>query len=308
MTPVEEIESKRSTKSEKGSTKKKSSSQKSKTGTDKKKQRTSTKPKKNDNEMEIDIKPKKQRKANNIRKKGNEKQNKTVNNKKKNIDHILGLKKPQLKRIYRKAGALRISEGVYEKMRSIAKSKLQKIVDPAIIFMINAGRTTLMPEDVSAAISNKTGSSLGYSRHDLESIPRDLKKAPASAPTSSSVVVDKKPSSKEPRRPHKSRPGMAALREARRLQKNPEALIFAHEPFTRLVRDIADKAFERQSVNNQAKIRLSEMTSTVLQLYIESYLMKLARAQVTTATLAKRQTIMKVDVAASRMIQHMFCA
>jgi histone H3 len=98
----------------------------------------------------------------------------------------------------------------------------------------------------------------------------------------------------KPRKPHRYRPGIVALREIRRYQKSTELLI-RKAPFQRLVREIA-KAI-------QYDCRFQSTAILALQEASEAYLVGLFQDTNLCALHAKRVTIMPKDMQLARRIR-----
>jgi histone H3 len=98
----------------------------------------------------------------------------------------------------------------------------------------------------------------------------------------------------KPRKPHRYRPGIVALREIRRYQKSTELLI-RKAPFQRLVREIAEGI--------QYDCRFQSTAILALQEASESYLVGLLADTNLCALHAKRVTIMPKDMQLARRIR-----
>ena len=99
---------------------------------------------------------------------------------------------------------------------------------------------------------------------------------------------------KEPRRPHRFRPGTVAMREIRKYQKGTENLI-PKLPFARLVREIAQ--------DFKTDLRFEGLAIVALQDAAEAYLITLYEDANLCAIHAKRVTIMPKDIQLSRRIR-----
>ena len=108
-------------------------------------------------------------------------------------------------------------------------------------------------------------------------------------------VEGEKKSKGEPKsKPHRYRPGTAALREIRRYQKSTELLI-KKLPFQRLVKEIAH-AFKPD-------VRFESHAIMAIQEASEAYLTKLFEDTNLCAIHAKRVTIMPKDMALAKRIR-----
>jgi len=102
------------------------------------------------------------------------------------------------------------------------------------------------------------------------------------------------PSTGGVKKPHRFRPGTAALREIRRYQKSTDLLI-RKLPFQRLVKEVI------QEFN--PKIRMQSLTLTAIQEASEAYLTALFEDTNLCAIHAKRVTIMPKDMQLARRIR-----
>jgi histone H3 len=96
------------------------------------------------------------------------------------------------------------------------------------------------------------------------------------------------------KKPHRFRPGVVALREIRKYQKNTELLI-RKLPFQRLVREIANDFKTDLRFQSQAVLALQEAS--------EAYLVGLFEDSNLCAIHAKRVTIMPKDIQLARRIR-----
>lgn len=97
-------------------------------------------------------------------------------------------------------------------------------------------------------------------------------------------------------RPHRYRPGTRALLEIRRYQKSTE-LLLRKLPFSRLVREIADK------LSNINSLRFSGVAIQALQHAAENYLVHLFEDANICAIHANRVTIQAKDIQLARRIR-----
>lgn len=68
-------------------------------------------------------------------------------------NNILGIRKPPLERLGRRAGVRRISREVYPILRELMMKKLKLLVKSSIIYMESAKRKTVSIDDVGQAFS-----------------------------------------------------------------------------------------------------------------------------------------------------------
>ena len=96
------------------------------------------------------------------------------------------------------------------------------------------------------------------------------------------------------KKPHRFRPGIVALREIRRYQRNTELLI-RKLPFQRLVREVAQEF--------RSDLRFQSHAIMALQEASEAYLTSLFEDTNLCAIHAKRVTIMPKDIQLARRIR-----
>ncbi|CAI9098361.1 OLC1v1034993C1 [Oldenlandia corymbosa var. corymbosa] len=97
------------------------------------------------------------------------------------------------------------------------------------------------------------------------------------------------------KKPHRFRPGTAALREIRKYQKSTE-LLTPKLPFQRLVREIAQEC-------SATEVRFQNHAVLALQEAAEAYLVGLFEDANLAAIHAKRVTIMPKDILLARRIR-----
>ncbi|KAJ3124163.1 Histone H4 [Nowakowskiella sp. JEL0407] len=74
---------------------------------------------------------------------------------KMNRDNILGITKPAIRRLARRAGVKRISNGVYPEVRVTLKSYLQRVIMDSILYAENSHRKTLLAIDIVHALKKQ---------------------------------------------------------------------------------------------------------------------------------------------------------
>ena len=99
---------------------------------------------------------------------------------------------------------------------------------------------------------------------------------------------------KTPKRPHRYRPGVVALREIRKYQRTTDLLI-RKLPFQRVVREIAQKF--------NASLRFQSSAVLALQEATEDYLVGLFEDSDLIARHSKRMTVMPKDIQLARRIR-----
>ena len=123
--------------------------------------------------------------------------------------------------------------------------------------------------------------------------PRDALQRKAPRP-GQAEGLDPKTGLPRNKKPHRFRPGVVALREIRKYQKNTELLI-RKLPFQRLVREIASDFKTDLRFQSQAILALQEAS--------EAYLVGLFEDTNLCAIHAKRVTIMPKDIQLARRIR-----
>lgn len=99
--------------------------------------------------------------------------------------------------------------------------------------------------------------------------------------------------------PRKFRQGTVAIREVTKYQKMSGCLMFAREPFQRLIREIA------QDLNHQAlktDLNFSAKSLELIQLYVEAHLVKVIANANTLVAYAKKQTITPNEITIARKL------
>ena len=104
---------------------------------------------------------------------------------------------------------------------------------------------------------------------------------------------------KQPKKPHRFRPGTVALREIRKYQKSTE-LLMRKLPFRRLVKEIADTL---TTLRQNGGLRWQEQAVIALQEGAEDYLVHLLEDANLEALHCKRVTIMTKDIQLARRIR-----
>lgn len=73
-------------------------------------------------------------------------------------DNIMGITKPAVRRLARRAGCIRISGLVYEETRSVLKNFLDGVIRTAIMYTDHAKRKTVTVMDIVYALKKQQGS------------------------------------------------------------------------------------------------------------------------------------------------------
>jgi histone H4 len=83
---------------------------------------------------------------------------------KQHRDTILGITKPAVKRLARRGGVKRISNGIYEETRGVLKIFLEKIIGDAVIYTDHRKAKTVSSMDVVNALKRNGRVLYGFSR------------------------------------------------------------------------------------------------------------------------------------------------
>jgi histone H2A len=92
--------------------------------------------------------------------------------------------------------------------------------------------------------------------------------------------------------PRKLRPGTKALREVRKYQKMGGCLLFAKEPFGRLIREVAQ--------DYDAELKFTAKSLELIQLYVEAYLVKVMANANELVVYGGKQTISPKEIDLAR--------
>lgn len=233
-------------------------------------------------------------------------------------DNIAGITKPALKRILSRAGVKRVSGLLYEELRGVLKTHLEKIERDMVIFTEHARRKTVQLEDLEAALQNngimlaaglnenarKTASLQSCNSRGKrgrgtasEAVPKKAEKSSAKKTPSKKPVKTPKVEGKRaaPKKPHRFKPGTVALREIRKQQKGSDCLAFPKQPFQRLIREIAQ--------DFKDDLRFEAGVCDLLQLAAEDYLIKICQGANMAAIHAGRETVYPKDVQLCRVLK-----
>jgi histone H4 len=77
-------------------------------------------------------------------------------------DNILGIRKPQILRMARRAGVKRVTTPVYERCRELIKKFLEEVLHDAIAYSDYSRRKTLAPKDVLKALQRQNRTLYGF--------------------------------------------------------------------------------------------------------------------------------------------------
>lgn len=78
-------------------------------------------------------------------------------------DNIQGITKGSIRRLARRGGVRRISEGVYESARDELRKFLESVIRDAVIYSDHANRKTIMNLDVIYALKKQGRTLYGFS-------------------------------------------------------------------------------------------------------------------------------------------------
>lgn len=214
-------------------------------------------------------------------------------------DSIFGITKGVIKRLSRRAGVKRMSNLVFEEIRIVMKGDLENLIRNSIIYMVAAKRKTVERKDIYAA-AKSLGKHIIAGRVFKKEKAKKKGKTPAqtSSPQKSKSTKGGKTKSKSKKSSEKKskhfKPGTVALREIRRFQKL-SGLITSKEAFRRLVREIGQ--------DFQTDLRFSAQAFNIVQLYIETRIVKLLEDALLVAIHAKRITPKPKDIHLVRQIR-----
>ena len=207
-------------------------------------------------------------------------------------DSVHRITDPAIRRLLRRASVKRISLPIYEEVRSVLRAYAGVIVRKTVIMTEAARRKTVKRGDLEAALSSmgidmvagvsKTGEtkSLRSSNHRSSRGAEEPK------------VAEPKTEEKKTRR---RRPGNLAMSDIRNQQKQ-ESLCIAVLNFDVLVREICQE-------NTTEDIRFEKDVIKIIQLAVESFLIKTCHLANLIALSSSRQTIIPNDIRLVLMIQ-----
>ena len=191
-----------------------------------------------------------------------------------------GLTKPALKRLARRSGAKRVNGAVYDTLRTITESYMEKVLRDVALLLEYSGHTTAAPKHL-------------YTAMKLRGVHI------AAGLNSSGRLVHFRGKRKVARgaKAHRFRPGTVATREVAQQQKRSDTLILQRVPFVRLTTNIMEKYW-----SGSKKPRFSAPFIDMLQFAVESYLVNLLEDSVVLAVHGRRLTVYPRDLQVSQMI------
>jgi len=207
-------------------------------------------------------------------------------------DSIGGITEPAIRRVLRRAGVKRIGKVIYDEIRGLLKVWLENIIKDTVAFTEHARRKTASIEDLEAAL-DVNGIALAAGLNENAKHTATLQSCNArgkSGGSHSSSATDE-----TPKKPHRFRPGVVAMRDIRRHQKNSDCLAFPKLNFQRLVREI--------SQNYSDELRFAKGVIDLLQLSAEDYLTDLCDSANKCAIHAKRETLLAKDLHLVRIVR-----
>lgn len=215
-------------------------------------------------------------------------------------DNIAGITKPALLRILRRAGVKRVSALVYEELRGVLKAWLEDVVRSTVVFTEHARRKTVQLSDLEAALSSKgieLAAGLNENAQRTQSLQSCNSRGKRGGGSKTEEKTEKPKSSKggkkadseeKAKKHHRFRPGTVALRDIRKHQKSSDCLAFPKQPFSRLIREIAQ--------DFKTDLRFEAGVCDLLQLAAEDYLITLCNGANMAAVHADRETIYPKDI------------
>lgn len=214
-------------------------------------------------------------------------------------DNIHGITKGVITRLARRGGVKRMSNLLFEEIRTVMKTKLENIIRSAIVYMQLARRKTVERKDIYQAARAEgvyifAGRVFKKEKAKKKSKSGEEKSSPAKSKGSKSGKNKSKSKKSSGRKTKHFKPGTVALRQIRRFQKLT-GLITAKQAFRRLVKEVAQDFF--------TDARFAAQAFNVLQLYIETYIVKLFEDSLLCAFHGKRITPAPKDVHLARRLK-----
>jgi len=190
-------------------------------------------------------------------------------------DNIQGVTAPAIRRLAHTAGVKKISGLIYEEIRGVIKSYLEKVIRDSVTYTEHARRKTVTVADVAAALARQGRPILVGSPHITKQCKVKRTKGSGGA--------------------GKSRPGTAALNNIRYYQKQSHCLHIPFLPFERVVREIAQ--------DFKTNLRFQKDAIILLQHSVESYIVGLLQDTNMAAIHANRTGITPRDIHLARIIR-----
>lgn len=181
-----------------------------------------------------------------------------------------------IKRLMWKAGVVRLPGNTTHEVRLLMANELYKVVKRLLV-LHNYQKHSTITADQLKLVLKLDGYILAASEPQLQQASKSSKK--------------KDPKKKGAAR---AKQGRVALRNVKATQKTTGLLIRA-SPFERLVRYIADPKSERDSNDN--KLRFAQHVIRLIQLYIETYVVKVLKAASLVAKVTGLKGVQPIHIA-----------
>lgn len=198
--------------------------------------------------------------------------------------------KNALERLFHRAGAKRIGGTSYDEMRKFIERKTQKIVEATILFTGYDGRKTVMEEDVRLASEHLERPLLAGLNKNAKTGTKNLKKCKGEPKKEKSEKEERTSSTGKVIKNPKFHPGTVALRKIRKYQKHSDCLLIPKENFKRIVKKMAEDLAIIED------IRFQKGTISLIQLWIEEYIVEIAKVAVLISLHSKRTTVEGKDI------------
>jgi histone H3 len=198
-------------------------------------------------------------------------------------DEFQHITKPALGRVCSRAGIKSKTGSIYEEMRNIMKSKMEKILKNCIVFAENDRKKRVKICHLEAALS-VMGMHVGTGA--VERGPKTLSKCHKGPAKKVKEGSEK---------PHRFKSGTVSLRQIRYQQKNSDCLIFPKKSFTGVTREIGQEFSDSMGY--------SKAFREVFQFVIEDYLVCLMEAANLLSIHAGRHRVFVKDIELAQKIR-----
>ena len=78
------------------------------------------------------------------------------------IDSMMGISKPSIRRLARRAGVIRINSMIYHETRSVLRTFLEKVIRDAVVYTSYHRRKTVITMDVIFALKRQGNTLYGF--------------------------------------------------------------------------------------------------------------------------------------------------
>lgn len=190
-------------------------------------------------------------------------------------DNISGITKNAILKLLRRAGVKRSSMSLYMEIRGVLLRKLNTIMKNTLTFTSYDRRVTVMTQDVYAA-AEQLGKTL------VVGINKKAQKT-------KSLQRHTEGQRKEPKT-RRAKPGTVALQQIRKQQRESDSLIFPAQNFKRLVAEVS------QDLGIISNFRFAKDVISLIQLWVEDYIVELAADANRVAVHAGRETLQEKDI------------